>query len=290
MQKEHLMSEAPAVLPEVLPLPPKPAGRRRAFWRGLLWGEWYAHSRLILFFLGAWLLAAWILPQFANPGWILSFGCVFALVAGPAMGGKDVLDGCEEYGFSLPATRAEWFMARWGLGTAMLMLFTLLDLLALGLDLSQAMTRFYLDTKLIEPKGVPRTALLYGLTLAFPLACFSGTFALAANARGRGLVLSAPLWGGLIALAVLRLGLLYEFWEWQVWNGYLACPALLASAGAAAGFGLWRFRQKELVPPTRPWNMPSLWWLWVLLVVGSLGLITFLLSSLGKEWAAILGR
>ena len=287
---ESIVSGTPGSLPVVMPLKAKESDRRWKFWSGLVWGEWYAHSRLLLFFLGAWLLTVWILPQFTNPGWILVYGCIYALVAGPAMGGKDVLEGCEEYAFSLSATRREWFLARWALGVGILLLFTLLDLLALGLDLSQAVTRFYLDMGLMEPRGAPQPRLLYGLILAFPLACFSLTFALAANARGRGLVLSAWIWGGLTALALLRLGLLYEFWEWQAWTGYFACPILIGAALVAGGVGLRVFSVKEVVQPSKPLNMPAYWWAWVLLILSGLGAITLLLWSLVKELAKIVGK
>ena len=286
--KTILPNEQPQL--SVLPFREKEMGRVRRFWGGLLWGEWYAHSRLVLFFLGAWLVTVWFVPRFANPGWILAFGCAYAFIAGPAMGGRDMLEGCEEFAFSLPATRSEWYLARWIFGAGLLMLFTLLDLLALGLDISQAMIRFYLDTGLIEPKGVPHPRMLCGLIFAFPLSVYSLAFALASNARTRGMVASSALWSGLIALAVLRLGLLYEFWTWKAWTAFYAAPALLVSSVAALGFGWRRFRFKEVVQPEKPWNIPTFWWAWALLILGSLALAVFLIHSLGSEFTQILGR
>jgi hypothetical protein len=276
--------------PVVLSFRSHSSDRNWMFWRGMIWGEWFAQSRLILFFLGAWLFTVWLMPQLANPGWILAFAIVYAFIAGPVMGGKDILEGCEEFTFSLPATRSELFLARWLFGAGLLLFFTLLDLLSLGLDVSQAMTRFYLDTGLIEPKGVPHPGMLCGLLLAFPLAVYTFTFSLASNARRRGLVASSPLWSGLAALAILRLGLLYEFWTWKAWTGYFAAPALFVAALAALGYGWHSFRAKEVVQPASPWNMPAFWWAWVLLVVGGLALAALLLYSLGAEFAQILGR
>jgi len=74
---------------------------------GLLWCEWYAHSKLLLFFLAAWLACVWVLPLYANPAWILLFGALYALVAGPIYGGSDTIDGCEEFTFAL-----RWVAAR----------------------------------------------------------------------------------------------------------------------------------------------------------------------------------
>ena len=69
---------------------------------GLLWCEWYAHGKLLLFFLGTWLACVWVLPLYANPAWILLFGGLYALVAGPIYGGSDTIEGCEEFAFALP--------------------------------------------------------------------------------------------------------------------------------------------------------------------------------------------
>jgi hypothetical protein len=289
-QNRPLTPEGQTPLAVVLPFRAKETGTAWLFWRGLLYGEWHAHSRLILFFLGAWLVTVWFVPRLSNPGWILAFGSVYAFIAGPAMGGRDVLEGCEEFVFSMPATRSDWFLARWLFGAGLLLAFTLLDLLALGLDVSQAMTRFYLDTGLMEYKGVPQPGMLYGLILAFPLAVYSISFALASNARSRGLIASSTLWAGLAGLAVLRLGFLYEFWRWHAWTGYFAGPALVAAALLAFIFGWRRFCAKEVVQPAKPWNMPPYWWAWALLILGSLALTAFLLHSLGAEFAQILGR
>ena len=65
--------------------------RRLKALHGLLWCEWFAHSKLLLFFLAAWLLCVWVTPLFVHPGWILLFGLLYAVIAGPAHGGSDGL-------------------------------------------------------------------------------------------------------------------------------------------------------------------------------------------------------
>src|SRR6476646_7921927 len=117
----------------------------RAF-RGLAWCEWYAHSRLLLFCLAAWLACVWVLPLYASPAWILVFGPCFALIAGPVFGGNDISEGCEEFTLSLPPTRSERYLSRLIVGGGALLLFTAMDLSALGLDLSQVLARLYVSS------------------------------------------------------------------------------------------------------------------------------------------------
>src|SRR5436190_4293988 len=130
----------------------------RAF-RGLLWCEWYVHSRLLLFFLATWVAGVWIFPLSGNPAWILVFGVLYSLVAGPVYGGSDTLEGSEEFVFALPPTRAERYCARLAVGGGTLLLFTGLDLLALGLDLPQILAKLYVDSGLIHPAPVFRSGM-----------------------------------------------------------------------------------------------------------------------------------
>src|SRR5882724_1584046 len=159
---------------EVVPLEPaRPPGAAPQSWwgavQGLLWCEWYAHSKLLLFSLGSWLACVWVLPLYANAAWILLFGGLYALVAGPIYGGSDTIEGCEEFTFALPPTRGERYLSRLAMGGGTVLLFTALDLLALGLDLPQVLAKLYVDTGLIRPRPVFKSGLLYGLVLALPV-------------------------------------------------------------------------------------------------------------------------
>src|SRR6516162_8369555 len=89
--------------PEQSAASPIALGSRRP-WQGLLWCEWFSHGKLLLGFLVLWLAAVWILPLVTHSGWILFIAAIYALVAGPAYGGGDTIEGCEEFSFSLPAT------------------------------------------------------------------------------------------------------------------------------------------------------------------------------------------
>ena len=135
-------------------------------WVGLLWNEWQAHGKLLLLLTAVWLFAVWMLPTFAHIGWLLFFGVILALITGPILAGNDVLEGCEEYCFSLPITRNESYLFRALLGTTLIIIFTILDILALGLDMYQAINLLLIDTGLVQPTAAIQPRLLYGLVLA----------------------------------------------------------------------------------------------------------------------------
>jgi hypothetical protein len=252
--------------------------------RGLLWAEWFAHSKLLLIFLGLWLVAVWVLPLFAHPGWILVMGGFYALLAGPAYGGGDVLEGCEEFSFALPATRSERYLARVIVGGGTLLLLTAINLLALGLDVPDILARLYIDTGILQPKPLLKTGLLYGLVLALPLAVFALSFVLSAATRSRAMVLSAWFWGVLGALVLLQLGFWYEELVWDSLTGFFSCPLLLGAAGVALWSGLRVYQRKEIGPPSIPITLPGRWWLWMILFLLGVCIALALVSSLIKNY------
>lgn len=267
------------------------AGRRSEFfsvWRALLWSEWYAHSRLVLILLAVWLVSVWLLPLFMHPCWILLLGGLYALLAGPMYGGGDLLDGSEEFCFALPPTRGERYIARATVGGGTLLIITGMNLAVLGLDVPQVLAGLYVKAGLVQPWSTMRLGLLSGLVLALPLAVFSIAFVVSTLAHSRVLVLLAWFWGALGALAVLQVGIWYESLVWDKLNGYFSCPLLIAVAIATLGFGLVRFRRKEVGGPSAPIVLPGYWWLWVLLFVVGLGLALALLSSLATQFPRIL--
>ncbi|MHB8519546.1 MAG: hypothetical protein ACYDH9_02200 [Limisphaerales bacterium] len=250
--------------------------------KGLLWCEWFAHSKLLLSFLVLWLLCAWVVPIFFHPFWILLFGVAYALIAGPAYGGGDVIEGCEEFSFSLPATRAERYLTRLVVGGGALFLFTLLDLMALGLDLGQVLARLYINTGLIKPAPVLKPGLLYGLVFAVPFAVFSFSFALSAVARSRGLVFTAWFWSSLAALILLHWGFRYEDFAWNETNGYFSFPLLILIGTIGLWCGFRVYLRKEVAPQSAPLLLPARWWLWAILFILGIGLTVVLLMSLAR--------
>jgi hypothetical protein len=261
----------------------RPSGQASAF-RGLLWAEWFAHSKLLLIFLGLWLMGVWLLPLFVHPGWILVIGGFYALLAGPAYGGGDVLEGCEEFSFSLPATRSERYRARIIVGGGSLLFLTAINLLALGLDVPHVLARLYIDTGLIQPKTILKTGLLYGLVLALPFAVFAFSFTLSSATRSRAIVLSAWFWGTLAALVTLQLGFWYEELLWDSLTGYFSCPLLFGAGLASLWGGGFAYQRKEIGPPSVPITLPGRWWLWMILFLLGVAIALALVASLVKHY------
>ena len=262
---------------------------RRDAIQGLLWCEWFAHSKQLLFFLGAWLICVWVTPLFIHPGWILAFGLLYACVAGPSYGGSDVIEGCEEYTFALPPTRSERYFARLTVGGGTFLLFTALDLLALGLDLPQVLAKLYVDTGLIRPWPILRPGLLYGLVLAFPFAVFALSFAASAVTCSRRIVFTSWFWASVGALIVLQLGFWYEDLVWEKLNGYFSCPLLLGTGIAGIWAGHRAYVHKEVGQYPAPLVSPARWWLWLALFILGLAVALALAASLANHYTKVLG-
>ena len=189
----------------------------------------------------------------------------------------------------LPPTRGERYLARLTVGGGSFLLFTVLDLLALGLDLPQILAKVYVDAGLIRPWPVFKSGLLYGLVLAFPFAIFGFSFVLAALAHSRLLVLTAWFWAGLLALAILQFAFWYEDFVWENLNGFFACPLLLASGIAALWLGFRAYMRKEIGHHSAPITLPARWWLWLVLFLAGLLLAMTLAASLAKHYPKLFG-
>jgi hypothetical protein len=255
-------------------------------WKALLWSEWFAHSKLLLIFLAVWLVAVWTLPLFGNPGWILVLGALYALMAGPVYGGGDILEGCEEFTFSLPPTRAERYCSRLFVGAGSLLILCFMNMIALGLDLPQVLARLYVQTGLLRSLPLLKPGLLYVVVLALPLAVFAAAFTISALTHSRMLILLSWFWAALGALALLQIGFWYEDLVWDTLNGYFACPLLIGTSAIVLAIGFFGFRRKEIGKPSLPITLPGYWWVWMILfVVGlalALALVTSLLRNLPK--------
>jgi hypothetical protein len=257
-------------------------------WWGLLWCEWFSHGKLLLGFLAIWLGAVWVLPLLASPGWIVVIGLAYAMLAGPAYGGGDVLEACEEFSFALPPTRGERYLARLIVGGGGLLVFTGMDLLALGLDLSQALARFYLDTGLVRPVQATSIGPIYGLVLAFPVAVFSGAFVLSAVTQSRTVVLTAWFWSLMAALIVLWAAVEYENLVFGRVTGLVANALLLGSSGAVLWHGYRVYLRKEVGGSARPIQLPDRWWLWSLVFLGGMLAAAILVAALARRLPELL--
>jgi len=264
------------------------AGNRWRPFFGLLWCEWFAHSKLLLFVLAAWVASVWTLPLYVNPACILLFGALFAVAAGPVYGGSDTSEGCEEFTFSLPPTRGERYLARLTVGLGALLILTGIDLLTLGLDLSQILAKLFVDSGLIRPWPVFKSGLLYGLVLALPATVFAFSFAISAITHSRAVLLSAPLWAVLISLTALRVGFWYEELVWEKLNGLFSCPLLAFLSVAVLWGGYHAYRRKEIGHPVAPLAIPARWWLWIILFVAGVVMTLTLTASLARHYLLML--
>lgn len=278
--------------PEMIP-PPQPALRlveeetdaparvRTTFqlWRGLFWNEWFAHSRLVAVFLFVWLAAVWVLPLVLHPLWILVVGVLYALVAGPAFGGADVIDGSEEFAFSLPTTRSQRFTARLVVSGGGLLALTLMNVTALDANLSDLLVRLFLDTGLGGVE-VRQPEMLLGLVFAFPFAIYACGFTVAALATSRTVAFTAWVWGALSALATLRGAAMIEESVSDRLTGRIAVPALLVVGIGCLTVAARLYARKEAGPSGSPLRMPWSWWGGLALLVAAGAGIALLLSWL----------
>lgn len=247
------------------------------YWLGLLWSEWFIHSRLLVVFIWGWLSAIWLLPLVTHPLWVLVVGVLFALVAGPAFGGSDVIHGCEEFTFTLPATRDHRFIARLGVGGGGLLVLTAITVVSLDANLSDILLRIFLDSGL---GGVEfrRPELLYGLLFAFPFAIFAIGFSVSAVTTRRTVAFTSWVWGALGALSLLRGGTYVEELMWDRLTGRLTVPALLISGLAILVLARFLYQRKEAGASGNPLRMPLSWW-------GGMGLV----ALAGLAIAALIG-
>lgn len=262
---------------------PAPVELRPVSIGALLWSEWFSHSKLLLAFLVAWLVLFWAVPLLVHPLWILAYGVVFALVAGPSMGGTDVINGCEEFMLAFPATRKGRFRARMTLGLGGLVLFTAMDLGVLGLNLSDVLARLFLSTGLMQPVQINQPGLLYGLVAAFPAAVFAFSFAIAALARTRTVAFTSWLWGSLFALGILRGSLEMEEALFERFNGAAATPLLTVATAGVLWLADKLYQLKEAGTEAPPLKIPLSWWGWMVAValaaIGVVALIDWFASN-----------
>ncbi len=264
-------------------------GRSRGLrlWRGLLWNEWFAHARLIAGFLFLWLAAVWLLPLVVHPLWILVVGVLYALVAGPAFGGADVIDGSEEFAFALPTTRLQRFVARLVVSGAGLLALTLMNVTALDANLSDLLVRLFLDSGLGGVE-VRQPEMLFGLVFAFPFAIFACAFTVASLATSRTVAFTAWVWGALGALATLRGAAMIEEAVSDRLTGRIAVPALLLVGLACLTLAARLYTRKEAGPSGSPLRMPWSWWGGLALLVGAAAGIALLLSWMSVYLARLL--
>jgi len=250
-------------------------------YRGLLWREWLAQRNLIITSLAVWLACGWVLLLFFHPGFIIAFGVIYALLAGPRLGGADAAEGSEEFAFALPPTRAERYLARLALGGSTVLVFTLLGVATIVLDLPQQVWGLFVNSGFTEAFPACKERFLYPLAVAIPFAVFAFSFAIAATAGTRGMVAGSWFVSGWFVGAATGLAFLGEWALWREVNGYISVLALFALAPLALLAGYLRYILKEGVSRPAPVRGASLAWVVaaVLVLLIFLALVSYIASG-----------
>lgn len=216
-------------------------------WRTLTLQQWQKAGTLHRWFFIIWLLGIWVLLLMTHPAWLIAFGLIYVLLATPAMAGADVMDGTEEFSFSLPPGRGVLFATRLAVGLGFLLLTTGLGALAIGLDLPQALWSLVASSGITAPNHPVKPAFLYPLAVLVPVAAYAGTFSLASLAGSRAMVGLSWL-GGVAAAGVLVLVTLQlESAIWGRANGWITCVALPLASALALLAGYFAYLNKEAV-------------------------------------------
>jgi len=209
--------------------------------------QWLPARKLHVGLLVVWLLGIWVLLLMTHPGWLIAFGAIYTVLVTPAMAGADVIDGTEEFSFSLPPGRGPLFLTRMGIGLGFLLLTTGIGSPAMAFDLPQLCWSLFASSGITEPNPPLDHAFLYPLAVLAPVTAFSVTFTLASLAGSRGVV--GLTWLGGLALAgiLIFVAIQLEIVLWDRPNGWLTCVTLLLAAVLTLLWGHLAYRNKEAV-------------------------------------------
>ncbi len=233
--------------------------------QGLLYKEWLAHRKAIVFYWAMWLSCGLVLPFFHHPAWIFGLGLVYALHVASMVAGADALEGSEEFAFALPPTRRQVFLVRLALAGGNLAALLGAGLLSIALDLPQRLWGLVVESGLTAPfPAAP--GLWYAFACCAPLAAFACAFVLATLARTPAQVAQAGFLGLLGAGAVASGAAAIENAAWGRLTGIIASPALLLLAAVVLGLGLVFYERKEGVSRPEPAG-GGRFWTWVVVAV-----------------------
>ena len=228
---------------------PRPALTDRAVLLALLRQEGRDFRGVHFGFIALWLAGLWVLVFFHHPTWLLAIGMIYVLLITPNQAGRDVIDGTEEFAFSLPPGRGPLFLARMLPGLVLLILNGVIGGLAIAFSLPQLFWSAIFSSGLTKP-FLACPAMYYGLAIALPVAAHALTFAIAANARGRRSAQWSSFAGIITAAMLTQAAVILETLLWDKITGLLAIPVLLAAAVLALLGGYQFYLRKEAVKPS----------------------------------------
>lgn len=202
-------------------------------YRGIFWRIWLEKKHVILSLLGGWYLGLILLLAFGNPLVLGVYGLLAAVALSSNLGGGDIMEDCEEFTFSLPPTRMEWFWARFWTGLLPLLFMMILGVFAIYFDLPQRLWSWIVDSGFTVPvsEKVRRFSREYGTYLAaivVPASCYIYSFVLAAFSPVRSLARVTFAHGFLLTFTMYALGMFVEKnFLFQDVNGWISNLLLL---------------------------------------------------------------
>ena len=211
----------------------------------LLGREWRLWGGTVVAMAMIWVIGLWVLVLFSHPAWLLGLGLCHVMLLSSVQAGRDVIDGTEEFAFAQPPGRSPLYVARMIPGLVFLAANGLLGWLAICYSLPQRLWAVVFTSGLTEPFAPVASGYWYAMAVLLPLAAHAVAFALAANAKSRGMVNAATLTGIIAAAIVMLAGFYLETLLWQEANGLLAGPALLVTATLVLLGGHLAYQRKE---------------------------------------------
>lgn len=213
--------------------------------RALIHQEWQLCRGFIIGLSVLWITGLWVLVLFHHPAWFMVLGLIYVLTVSGHQGGRDVMDGTEEFSFALPPGRGLLFVSRLAPGLLFLIANSLFGGMAVALDLPQRLWSVVFSSGLTDPFPPVEEPLWYVMALLVPVAAHAITFTIAALVGTRTGVHRSWLVGfagvGVIVLA----GTTGEKLLWHSPNGFLTGPALLAASVLVSLGGYLAYLRKE---------------------------------------------
>ena len=187
------------------------AGSLESLKAGIVWREKLDYGKTITTILSLWIAAQFVLQMFFHPGFILAFGCIYALIIGMKAGGNEVSDGAEEFSFSLSSPRSIRYKCKYIYGLKPLLLILVLGLLTIYFNLSQLIWSLFVDSDLNNPYAIKKAELFwYILSFLLPVCLYTTIFSATICTYGRSNLIKAVLAGLFISgLAVIIIVILY---------------------------------------------------------------------------------
>ncbi len=162
------------------------------------------HKGLLQAWFYTWLLLFPLLQVFHDPWGLAAMGGLFGLLAGQALGASEVMEGSEEFFFTLPARRETLFWSRYLFGALPLLLLLLAGLAFFQWNLPQKAWGLLVETGFTEPYPPPTPISLFG-ALAIPLSLYTFIFVLGSLFKTPSTA-GYALPGGLILATAFALG------------------------------------------------------------------------------------